>query len=157
MILSPSDSQLFYKLMWGLQFYVNQQKGILKDTASVEEYSRLAAEKKAKVRAALWKHPELIEVYVQENPNSLSDEELDILRKWRTLFVKGNFYILRHLKKGSIFIGEKNKVYSVIGLMTELDEVAPAYALPHMVEAVLLPFKGVNDEPEAHHGRMKMG
>lgn len=143
MILSPSDSELFYKLMWHLQYFVNAQKGIHKNIASVTDYSNLATEKKAKVREALWKNPEMFEAYVQENPHALSANELDILSRWRNRFVKGTFYIFRHLKKGSLFIGDKDKVYMVIGLKTELDEVIPTYALPHMVEAVLLPFKGM--------------
>ncbi len=142
MILSPSDSQLFYKLMWGLHFYVNTQKGIVENVASAEKYADLLAKKKAEVREALWNQPELIDAFVQENPHHLSADELNILRKWRARFLKDRFYILRHLKKGTIFIGSKNRVYSVIGLLTELDEVIPSYALPHMVEAILLPFKG---------------
>jgi hypothetical protein len=45
------------------------------------------------------------------------------------------------LKKGTIFIGDQNKVYSVSGLVTPLADVVPGYALPQMVETVLLPFK----------------
>ena len=63
-------------------------------------------------------------------------------RGWRRYFIKGTFYIIRHLKKGTIFIGDQNKVYSVSGLVTPLDEIVPGYALPQMVETVLLPFKG---------------
>jgi hypothetical protein len=49
---------------------------------------------------------------------------------------------LRHLKKGSIFIGDDNQVYSVHGIQDALEVVIPSYALPLMVEAILLPFKG---------------
>lgn len=142
MILSPSDAELFYKLMWHLHYFVNTQKGIHKSITSVTDYSGLTTEKKAKVREALWKQPEMIDVYVQENPHVLSSDELDILRRWRLHFVKGTFYIFRHLKKGSIFIGDKDKAYMVTGIKTELEDVVPTFALPHMVDAVLLPFKG---------------
>ena len=142
MILTAPDAELFYKLLWNLHFYVNAQRSIHQNIASVTDLADLPLEKKAKVREALWKQPELIEAYVQENPDALTADELQLLRRWRTHFVKGTCYVFRHLKKGSIFIGNKDQVYSVIGLMTELDEVIPSYALPYMVDAVLLPFKG---------------
>ena len=78
---------------------------------------------------------------MQENPDTLPAEELEIVRKWKE-FIKGSFFILRHLKKGSIFIGNNDRVYAVHGIQDPLDEVIPSYALPQMVETILLPFKG---------------
>jgi len=141
MTLVPEDGKLFFELMWKLQHYVNQKRGLHKNISSIDEYANLATEKKLKARDALWEHPELIEAYTQENPDALPPEELEIIRKWRG-FVKGTFYIFRHLKKGSIFIGDGDKVYSVHGIQDALDDVIPSYALPQMVIAILLPFKG---------------
>jgi hypothetical protein len=141
MTLLPEDGKLFFELMWKLQFYVNQKNGFHKNINSRDEYANLPTEKKLKARDTLWEHPELIEAYVQENPDVLPPEELEIVRKWKS-FVKGSFFLLRHLKKGSIFIGDDNQVYSVHGIQDALDEVIPSYALPLMVEAILLPFKG---------------
>jgi hypothetical protein len=89
----------------------------------------------------LWENPKLIDAYLQENPDGFSSAELEIVRKWKA-FVKGTFYILRHLKKYSIFIGNHDQVYAVVGLLTPLEDVIPSYSLPRMVDAVLLPFKG---------------
>jgi hypothetical protein len=141
MTLSPKEGVLFFQLMWKLQSYINQKLGIYKDISSPEEYASLPTKKKLKVRNALWEHPELIEAFANENPNHLDKEDLEIIRKWQN-FVKGSFYILRHLKKGSIFIGKKDEVYAVHGIQDPLEEIIPSYALPHMVEAILLPFKG---------------
>jgi hypothetical protein len=141
MNLSPEDAKLFFELMWGLQHYVNQQRGVLKDIPSPAEYAKLPTQKKIKVRDALWKSPDLIDAYIKENPESLSSEYLEIVRSWKG-FVKGEFFILRHLKKYTIFIGNKDQVYGVLGLNDSLEEIVPSYALPSMVEAVLLPFKG---------------
>lgn len=141
MTLKPEDGKLFFELMWKLQYYVNQKNGFYKEIVSFDEYAGLPTEKKLKARDALWEHPELIEAYVQENPDALLPEELGIIQKWKG-FVKGSFFILRHLKKGSIFIGDDNQVYSVQGIQDALDELIPSYALPQMVIAVLLSFKG---------------
>jgi len=126
--------------MWKLQYYVNQKRGFHKNISSLEVYANLPSKTKMKARDELWKTPELIESYAQENPDALPAEELAIIRKWKS-FVKGSFFILRHLKAGSIFIKD-NQVYAVHGIQDPLDEVIPSYALPRMVEAILLPFKG---------------
>lgn len=143
MILSPDDAQLIYKLMWGMQFYVNQQTDSLKGVTSADSYASLPSEKKITVRDLLWKRPSLMDDYIQANPDAFSASELDVLRDWRKLFLKGTYYIFRHLKNGTIFIGDQDKVYSVSGLVTPLSEIVPSYALPQMVETVLLPFKGM--------------
>lgn len=141
MTLPPDSAKLFFELMWKLQYYVNQKQGFHKNISSLDEYASLATEKKLKARDELWKTPELIGAYTQENPDALPAEELEIIRKWKR-FIKGSFYILRHLKKGSIFIGKDDQVYAVHGIQDPLDEVIPSHALPQMVEAILLPFKG---------------
>lgn len=143
MTLAPEDGKLFFELMWNLQYYVNQKRGVHKNIRSREEYIKISTEKKLEARNALWEHPELIESYVRENPDGLERERLAIIEKW-TGFVKGTFYIFRHLKKGSIFIGgEPEQVYSVHGVLDDLDEIIPSYALPQMMQAILLPFKGI--------------
>jgi hypothetical protein len=140
MNLSPENAKIFFDLMWGLQRYVNQQRGILKDIPSSADYARLATENKLKVRDALWKSPDLIDAYLEANPEALSSKELEIVRNWRR-FIKDKFFILRHLKKYTVFIGNKDQVYGVLGLNDSLEEIAPTYSLPCWVDAVLLPFK----------------
>lgn len=141
MTLSPLDASLYFKLLWSLQYFATQKLGLLPYISSVEEYAELPTKKKLKVRDTLWERPDLIEAYCQENPNRLAQEELEIIRRWQTL-VKGDFFIFRHLKKGSIFISDKDQVYSVQGIMDPLENIMPTYALPQMVQAILLPFKG---------------
>jgi len=141
MKLSTADASLFFKLMWRLQFYVNQQHQVLPDVDSVEAYADLPAMERAPVRNVLWENPGLIDAYVAENPHSLPDEDLDIIRKWKQ-FVPGTFQIFRHLKKHTIFIGEDSQVYGVLALYDSLEDVLYGRRLPVMAQAVLLPFKG---------------
>jgi len=141
MNLSPEDAKTFFDLMWGLQRYVNRQRGILKDFPSTADYAGLPTEKKLKVRDALWKSPDLIDAYLEANPEALSSKEVEIVRTWRR-FIKDRFFILRHLKKYTVFIGNKDQVYGVLGLADSLEAIAPTYTLPCWVDAVLLPFKG---------------
>lgn len=142
MTLSLEDGKLFFELMWKLQYYVNQEKGFHEGVDSFHEYANLPTEKKLIARDALWEHRELVEDYVQKNPDALLPGELEIIRRWKDA-IKGSFFLMRHLKKGSIFISRDDQVYAVHGIQDPLEEVIPSYSLPQMVEAVLLPFKGM--------------
>jgi len=141
MKLSKEEADLYFKLMWGLQFYANEQRQILPSVQSVEEYAKLPSSDKIQVRDALWENPGLIDAYVRANPAGLSAEGLDLVGKWKR-FVRGTFYVFRLLKKHAIFIGENSQVYGVLGLYESLEEVFYGRPLPVMVQAVLLPFKG---------------
>ena len=141
MKLSQEDTNLFYKLMWGVQFHLNQQLQVLPNIHSAQEYASLPMSDKAAVRDALWKNPKLIDAYLDLNPDHLSAEEQEIIRKWKQ-FVADHFYIFRFLKNHTVFIGKHSQVYGVVGLNSSLAELFIGRALPILVEAVLLPFKG---------------
>jgi hypothetical protein len=141
MKLSKEEADLFFKLMWGLQFYVNTHRHIVPAVTSVEAYATLPFDGKMHVRDALWEHPDLIDAYVAENPHGLSAEEVDIVREWKE-YVSGRFQIVRWLKKYAIFIGEDARVYGVLGLYDSLEEIFVERPLPMLVQVVLLPFRG---------------
>ena len=141
MKLLREETDLFYRLMWELQFYTNHRRRILADIDSVAGYANLSMNAKVKVRDSLWENPGLIDAYVKKNPNGLHAEELDIVSKWKR-FVSGTFYIYRCLKKHNIFIGENSKVYGVLALHDNLEKMFYGQRLPIMVQTVLLPFKG---------------
>ncbi len=124
MKLSPAEVALYYKLMWPLQFYVNQKLNILPDVDSLEVYVEYYdSEDKLPVRNALYENPKLIEAFISENPAPLSEAELAIVQSWKN-FVAGDFYVDRFLKKGAIFItaGEPSPVYVVLGLTDSLKD-----------------------------------
>ncbi len=140
MKLSKEDANLFWELMWRLQFYVNRRLGILPKVGSPGALAALPVQKKLKVRDALWKHSTLIADYVRENPDSLPPEHLDIVRKWEK-FIAGNFFIVRFLKSYAVFLSN-DKVYGVLALHSDWEEVVPGISPPVAAEAVLLPFRG---------------
>jgi hypothetical protein len=55
MKLSQEDTNLFYKLMWGVQFHLNQQLQVRPNIHSAQEYASLPMSDKAAVRDALQK------------------------------------------------------------------------------------------------------
>lgn len=143
MKLSEEDADLFFRLMWALQFYVNQQLQVLPDVDSLEAYEAAATEDKLKVRNALYENLNLLDDFVTKNPAGLSADELAIVESWRQP-VRGDFYIERFLKKGTIFIGGTTspQVYLVHGLHDSLEDMFYSFPPPIRVQATLLPFKG---------------
>jgi hypothetical protein len=141
MKLSQEDTNLFYKLMWGMQFHLNQQLQVRPNIHSAQEYASLPTSEKAAVRDALWQNPKLIDAYLDLNPDHLPVEEQEIIRKWKK-FIADTFHIFRFLKNYNIFIGNHSQVYGVLGLNSNLADLFIGQPLPILVEAVLLPFKG---------------
>lgn len=143
MYLAEADAALFYKLMFGLQFYVNQQLNLQSKAKTQEAYNKLDQQAKLKVRNAVYEHPALIDAFLKENPANLTAEELAIVAEWKN-FVAGDFFIERYLKKYSIWIGDGSpaKVYGVLGITQSIEEIIDRSYLPLRVQSVLLPFKG---------------
>lgn len=141
--VTPDEAAKFFRLMWEVQFYVNQRLKVVRGPKSVEAYTKLSSQKKYKVRTALYQHPELLEAFVAENPAGLAPDDLGIVAAWKQAVV-GKFYIDRFLKRYTLFISADpdERVYGVLSLYEPLEEVAPDWPLPIYVEAVLLPFKG---------------
>ncbi|MBM2851250.1 MAG: hypothetical protein HW418_4192 [Anaerolineales bacterium] len=143
MNVSPQDADLFFKLLWAVQFYVNRRQQIIPGVKSVAAFRKLPAEEKMKVREALYRHPEWLNDFAAENPEGFLPEELQIVRSWKH-HISGDFYIVRFLKRHAIFVSAKgSKVYAVLGLYDSLEEVLGGWPPPVYVQAVLLPFKGV--------------
>jgi hypothetical protein len=140
MKLSKQDADIFYKMMWSLLVYVNQKLGILTEEVTVDDFARLPHDQIFEVREALYDNKELIDAFVQDNPQGLKAEELDIVKGWNR-FIRGDFFIERLLKKYAIFIGGE-AVYGVLALYDPFEELLPFWRLPYYVRAVLLPYKG---------------
>ncbi|MGL6097744.1 MAG: DUF6398 domain-containing protein, partial [Fimbriiglobus sp.] len=141
--MPPPELDLFFRLHRTLLFFVNQRLKVIPDKlASPEDFAALSPGVRLKVRDALTANLGLIESFVAENPASLSDDDLDIVRSWRHL-VAGKFYVFRELKKYTVFLStEKQPVaYGVLALSQPFEDLIGPY-LPVLTQTVLLPFKG---------------
>jgi len=141
MKLSRQDADLFYTLMWPLQFFVHQRLHILPDVDTLPAYIACPSDHKLQVRQALYEHVDLIDAFLQENPQHFSEETLAIIATWKH-YQAGDFYIERLLKTHAIFIASDDKVYAVLALHDAFQEMFHHRQLPVFVKAVLLPFKG---------------
>src|SRR6516165_3994686 len=142
MILAPDDCERFFKLHKALTLFVNRRLKVVEPPAKSEGIVALPPEQRPKVRDALLEHLDLIDDFVEENPYKLDPDELTIVQSWKHL-VAGDFYVLRFLKKYTIFLTAKEPTvaYGVVALSDPLDEVIEQ-PLPFYCKTVLLPFRG---------------
>ncbi len=141
MNMSEEDADLFFHLVFPLQFFVNQQLHILSDISTLDEYLGCSMEHKLLVRDCLYENSALIDAFIQQNPQQLSDDNLTIIAKWKQ-FIAGEFYMERLLKRYAVFIASDDEVYGVSALHQPFQEIVHPSRLPVFVKTVLLPFKG---------------
>jgi hypothetical protein len=140
MKLAKEDSDLFFKLMLPLLLHVNRKLELLPDIQTMKQFEGVGFQDKSVIRDALYENINLIDSFIDENPEDLPMKDLAIVSGWKN-FVSDDFFIERFLKKYAVFIGTNDKVYGVLSLRDSLDELVPAYALPLRVQTVLLPFR----------------
>ena len=141
-VLPEGDVKLFYRLFFGLLDYVNEKKKV-NDLKNLADQPSLDPQAVKQIAAVVWQDTSLIDDYLAGPGSSLPPEEQVILGSWKRR-VSGRFIVERNLKKGSVVISlEDNSVYLVRGIKTSLEEMFFYRPLPVMIEADLLPFKGV--------------
>jgi hypothetical protein len=143
MLLHLFELELFFRLHRALMLFVNRRLKVIPDDLSgPEEYAALSPEVRVKVRNAFLANIDLVESFVAENPDHLSEDELDIVRSWRHL-VYGKFYVLRDLTKYTVFLSATDPAiaYGVLALTQPFENLIGRH-LPVMTQTVLLPFKG---------------
>ena len=143
MRIDPHDLPLLYKLHMALMFFVNQRLNVVEQPlASPDQVAKLPPEERIKLRDALLVNMDLIDAFASQNSFKLSQDELEIVRSWNDL-VAGKFYVYRCLKNYTIFLTIEEPVvaYGVLSLMDSFEDLIGT-RLPHLCNAVLLPFKG---------------
>jgi hypothetical protein len=145
MRISSEEAALFHKLHAALLYHANKRLKVLrkKFDSPHDLVTQATTEQRAQVRDAVVERPECIDSLAAQNPFGFPAEELELLRSWKHM-VSGSFFVLRHLRKYTVFFGgpEPLRAYGVLGLGKELEDVLPPMPLPLMTSGVLLPFRG---------------
>ena len=141
MQLPPEQVNRFYRIWFPLLYYVNGQCHLVTPFPNDPQEASIPIEDAMKLRNALWADDALRQSFITDNPAGLPPEDLAIVESWQYR-LSGKFFVLRHLKKYTIFLSEHPSahLYGVLGLISPMDEVITA-PLPVYVEAVLLPFE----------------
>lgn len=142
MILSETDGKLFYQLWFPLLGYASCAFGFVESASELVTPSGVDAIVARMAADELWNHVEIIDDYLAQR-NDLPAEHQEIINSWKRR-VRGNFFLERHLKHGSILIdAEENTVYQVKGIISSWKEMMGSYPLPVYLEATLIPFQDV--------------
>lgn len=139
MRLSERAYYRFLGIHLSLIHFAGVEKGLIPPKMSLEDFKEVDAETKYPVREALYESPEYFDKFVQENPYDLSNEDLQVAGNFRH-FKKGQFWLLKYLKKHAIFL-DGHFAYGVLSLNDPFEWFF-GNNLPRMVETVLLPFEG---------------
>jgi hypothetical protein len=143
MQLPPEQTARFYRIWLALLHYVNEQQYLVPAfPASEERNGLLPLADELRLRNALWADDGLRERFISANPAGLSSADLAVVASWRYRRA-GSFYIVRALKKYTVFLSEDipPRAYGVLGLSTPIEELASG-PLPVLAQTVLLPFEG---------------
>lgn len=141
-ILPPEDGDLFYKIFFPFLDFVNGKLHInnLKNLGEKKSLDPSAVKEIAK---AVWSDTSLIGEYLAAHGSALPLEHQAILKSWERC-ISGRFVLERNLKNGGILISlDDESVYQVRGIKSSFEEMYYYHSLPVMIDATLLPFKGV--------------
>lgn len=142
MKLSDKDGELFYKLWLPLLDYVNEKCKVnvaLKDMANS---NCLDPGEVKKVANVLWDDVSLIDSYLNERAMDMPVVLVEIIVGWKRR-IQGRFIMERHLKNGTIFVSDDNKVYQVQGIISSWKEMFMHAPMPLLMEATFIPFRDV--------------
>lgn len=118
MTLSEKDGKLFYKLWFPLLVMCNEKCKVNKRVKNITNIKSLNPKEIKEIANVLWENVTLIDRYLEERGEKLAEEHKAIIAGWKRR-VQGNFIMERHLKKGTIFISEDEKVYQVSGIISD--------------------------------------
>lgn len=142
MTLSEKDGQLFYKLWLPLLDYVNEKCKVNKNIKDMANTKSLNPQEVKEIANVLWDDVSLIDQYLIDQRTDISDEHKEIISSWKRR-VQGRFVMERHLKKGTIFVSEDDKVYQVRGIISSWEEMFFYAPMPLLMEATFIPFRDV--------------
>jgi hypothetical protein len=138
-LISQEEAAEFFRIWLGLLAFVNDKFQIVEGFGHPTVPTSLSPGDVFPVRDKLWEDASIIDEYIASQWD-MPREDIAVLKGWKNR-VADTFTIFRHLKKHSIFIDSKNRVYGVLGISGPIGDTL--YMDPPLfAKAVLLPFKG---------------
>ena len=107
--LSESDAKLFHKLMDSLLFFANKKLNIIKNCASMNELHKNDIEKTVPIRKKVFSDSRIIDDYIKENPDRLSDDEMQIPASWKKS-LEGEFILVKYEKEFALFLHSRVQI-----------------------------------------------
>ena len=133
---TKEESTTFYQLYLNLLEYTNQQFNIT--TISFHELDEVDPIDFSYVRTLLFNNPEIIDRYLNEDPDHLNNEAKKIVENFKEGFID-EFLILKNNDDYSI-VSNNSDVYAIYGLVSHLKEIYPDKVLPKVCNLAILPY-----------------
>jgi hypothetical protein len=144
--LQPEEKDLFYRLYFELLCWVNKKHKIVSDFNINPHEKGVDVGKNFQIKEKLYDNPAWFDDYLREQSAKIAKEEQEILLSWRKHLISGDFFVMRHLKKYSVFMNvgdeDSTRLYGVLGLTHPFSELIDKNSLPMIIKATILPFKG---------------
>lgn len=131
MILPAADAERVVHLLSKLDIFADKKLG-LKTGITLKD---VPTELRNKVRVQWYERPEVLEEYIQTNPDRHSPQDLALLSSWRGRKRK-QYMVVKCLKSGVIMTDTRH--YQVLGWYDPLESMMDR-SPPLMVETTLLP------------------
>lgn len=143
--LCKNAADLFYKLYFGLLDYVNKKEHINLKLEKIYKQEGLDVRELYQIDNYLWEHKEeIIDEFVKVNPKEFNDEELEMIKGFKSAVTSNNFVVVGFDNDYTKILDlETNKLYMVKGIRSNIDEILDDYNnLPKVVATTLLMFDG---------------
>ena len=130
---------LFFEIWRPLLQYANQKSGLYPQI-NLADPNGTDVDKGSEVAKWLWEHLAELDAYLSENP-TLPEEHQRVISGWKKC-IHHTWFIERHLKNGTVFLGRGRYAFLVKGLCSTIQEMTAFLGMPIAVTATLLPFRG---------------
>lgn len=139
MILSPDETERFYRIWFALLHFVNEQRQLVSSFPATRQHVPVSEVRT--LRDALWADDALRQEFLATNPAGLPPADLRLVASWHDR-VAGTFFVFRYLKNHTVFLSSTDPAhaYGVLGLVSPIEEIIGPY-LPVATKAVLIPFE----------------
>ncbi len=87
-------------------YYVGKRKKLIPKSTTLEDFMNYSVEDKYPIRNAMYENTHMLNDYIKENSEELSEEDKDIIRGFK-YFKQGTFYVVKLTKKYAYFLGDK--------------------------------------------------
>ncbi len=138
MHLSERQIGRFYDLLDGLIVFANKRLDL------VENLSYPFIDKESEMKASfvcdeVWRHPEVIEEYVRQNPHGRKRADLETIESWKDALTS-RFILVRFIDDSPVLLSEAG-LFAVAGM--DEDQSKHLAQCPDSVVTTLLPFEGL--------------
>ncbi len=140
MQLAPEEASEFLRLHGGAILYAALRAGDVPAGTTMAQFYALKMEDKLRSRNRLYEDPQLLRDYLREMKPP-PDAEVSRTVEGFANFVRDRFYIVKLYKKYAVFMAD-DALYGVLGITQPVSDLVHPSALPALVEAVLLPYRG---------------